>query len=207
MKKKIATLLVLVLTLFVGVFSFAACDGEEKIDDFEKYDMAKFIEEYTFTRVQIERLINGSYYNYSNQMLAGEQLSSWDYLMSYSDNSENTYNGIFLALQDDLKKIGRTITLDKNSIDFSGSIGKVSSRMISHQSIGKIGVEIDSAELSTHSFPFDAEEEIIVKWFGDRPSSQPVYNRVETVYTVIESLPTEIDERIYKFLIVHSKEK
>lgn len=204
--KKITTLLILLVTLFAGVFSLTACDGEE-IDEFEKYDMAKFIEEYTFTRVQIRRLVNGSYSDYLDQGLVEDKVSDWDFMMSYCDDPDNIRNGIYLALQDDLKKIGRTITLFKDDIYFSGSIGKVSSSMISHQSIGSIGVLLDATNISQEDFPFDAEKEITVKWFGDRPSSQPVYNRVETVYTVIESLPTEIDGTTYKFLIVHSKAK
>lgn len=52
MKKKIATLLVLVLTLFVGVCSFAAC-GEEDQDDFEKYNMENYLAEYNFIKITI----------------------------------------------------------------------------------------------------------------------------------------------------------
>lgn len=204
MKKKFAILLVLVLALSACAFSLAACDEEEQMDEFERYNMAKYLETYTYKRVQVEQKLNGTFRNFSRQWLIEDKVSDWNFMMSYSDTPANMFNEIYLMLQDCLKKIGRTITIERERTIFSGTIGEFPSVMVSHQTIDHMGLKLDLTEAGEVDIPFDVKDEITVEWHGKKVSNQPVYNMDEGVHTVIYTNPVEIEGEIYRFCIVHS---
>ena len=204
MKKKFALLLVSVLIVSACVFSLAACDEEEQVDEFERYKMAQYLETYTYKRVQVEQKLNGTFRNSPDQYLISDQINDWNFMMSYSDTPANMFNEIYLVLQDCLEKIGRTITIERERTIFSGSMGEFSSEMISHQTIGHMGLKLDTTAVVATDIPFDAEEEIMVEWYGRKISDQPVYDHDEAVCTIIYTDPVEIDGEIYRFCIVHS---
>ena len=203
MKKKFALLLVSVLIISACAFSLAACD-KEPVDEFEQYNMAKYLTTYTYKRVQVEQKINGRFQDCSDQHFISEQINDWDFMMSYTDTPDRICNQIYLALQDCLEKIGRTITIERERTIFSGSIGEFPSEMISHQTIGHMGLKLDTTAQVATDIPFDAEEEIMVEWYGRKISDQPVYDHDEAVCTIIYTDPVEIDAEIYRFCIVHS---
>ena len=102
--------------------------------------MAKYLTTYTYKRVQVEQKINGRFQDCSDQHFISEQINDWDFMMSYTDTPDRICNQIYLALQDCLEKIGRTITIERERMIFSGSIGEFPSEMISHQTIGHMGL-------------------------------------------------------------------
>ena len=204
MKKKFVILLVLVLVLSVCAFSLAACDEEEQVDEFERYNMAKYLETYTYKRVQVEQKLNGTFSNFSRQWLIEDKVSDWNFIMSYSDTPANMFNEIYLVLQDCLEKIGRTITVERERTIFSGSMGEFPSVMVSHQAIDHMGLKLDLTEAGEVDIPFDADDEITVEWYAKEINDQPVYSHDEMVCTVIYTNPVEIEGEIYRFCIVHS---
>lgn len=203
MKKKFALLLVSVLIISACVFSLVACD-KEPVDEFEQYNMAKYLTTYTYKRVQVEQKLNGTFRNFLDQYLISDQINDWNFMMSYSDTPANMFNEIYLVLQNCLEKIGRKITIERERTIFSGSMGEFSSEMISHQTIGHMGLKLDLTEAGEVDIPFDADDEITVEWYGRKISDQPVYDHDEAVCTIIYTDPVEIDGEIYRFCIVHS---
>ena len=204
MKKKFAILLVLVLALSACAFSLAACDEEEQVDEFERYNMAKYLETYTYKRVQVEQKLNGTFRNFPDQYFISDQINDWNFMMSYSDTPANMFNEIYLVLQDCLKKIGRTITIERERTIFSGTIGEFPSAMISHQTIDHMELKLDLTEAGEVDIPFDVKDEITVEWYAKEINDQPVYSHDEMVCTVIYTNPVEIEGEIYRFCIVHS---
>ena len=140
MMKKIAIMLVLILTVTVCVFSLAGCDEEEndpeqkEFSNFELYHGERYLKEYTYFYTRLYKY-DEKYETYRrvytnwDAVYPGnpDDLKGYDYLLYYrdgkSDNEE--WNAIFLKGKEYIKAMGETITISMTDMTFDGTLGAI----------------------------------------------------------------------------------
>lgn len=206
MKKKFAILLVLVLALSVCAFSLAACDEEP--DDFEKYELYKYLTDYQFVSITAYEKDGETYKDYSrcNTFLQEKGFkTSYDNIVGYRDGDYGgTYNEMLLKARAVLLQLGETITVRRNETEFSGTLGKTASELIITKKMvayAYVAIKWEFDEDAIDTLLFDYEEEVeIHDLIGSDPSS---YFNVWVDVTVDEPNPTETTTE-FKILIRYS---
>ena len=159
MMKKIAIMLVLILTVTVCVFSLAGCDEEEndpeqkEFTKFELYHGDRYLKEYTYSYIQLY-VYDEEYETYrgvttwwdeGSNHASTDDLRGYDYLLNYRngkyDNEE--WNAIFLKGKEYIKAIGETVTINMNDITVDGTLGTVPSYFRDTMSTGHVEFRFD----------------------------------------------------------------
>ena len=206
MKKKFAILLVLVLTLSACVFSLAACDEEP--DDFEKYELYKYLTDYQFVSITVYEKDGETYkesWDYNSYLQEDGFKTSYDNIVGYRDGDYGgTYNEMLLKARAVLLQLGETITVRRNETEFSGTLGKTASELIITKKMAAfayVAIKWEFDEDTIDTLLFDYEEEVdIHDLIGSDPSS---YFKVWVDVTVDEPNPTETTNE-FKILIRYS---
>ena len=166
MKKKFALLLVSVLIISACVFSLAACDKEP--DDFEKYELYRYLTDYRFVSITVYEKDGETYKNsgdYNASLQSHGYKSSYDNIVDYrdGDNGDGIYNEMLLQARDALLQLGEIITIRRSETEFSGTLGKtVSELVITRKMVAYADVAIKWLfdEETMRTLLFDYEEEI-----------------------------------------------
>lgn len=166
MKKKFALLLVSVLIVSACVFSLAACDKEP--DDFEKYELYRYLTDYRFVSITVYEKDGETYKNsgdYNASLQSHGYKVSYDNIVDYrdGDNGYGIYNEMLLQARDALLQLGEIITVRRNETEFSGTLGKtVSELVITKEMVAYADVAIKWLfdEETMRTLLFDYEEEI-----------------------------------------------
>ena len=166
MKKKFALLLVSVLIISACVFSLAACDKEP--DDFEKYELYRYLTDYQFVSIAVYEKDGETYKNsgdYNASLQSHGYKSSYDNIVDYrdGDNGDGIYNEMLLQARDALLQLGEIITIKRSETEFSGTLGKtVSELVITKEMVAYADVAIKWLfdEETMETLLFDYEEEI-----------------------------------------------
>lgn len=206
MKRKFAILLVLVLALSACAFSLAACDKEP--DDFEKYELYKYLTDYQFISITAYEKDGETYKEYSrcNTFLQEKGFkTSYDNIVGYRDGDYGgTYNEMLLKARAALLQLGETITVRRNETEFSGTLGKTASELIITKKMAAfayVAIKWEFDEDTIDTLLFDYEEEVdIHDLIGFDPLS---YFNVWVDVTVDEPNPTETTNE-FKILIRYS---
>ena len=201
MKKKTVAILVLVLVAAASVFSLAACNEEEEpIDEFMQWEMWRYMQPYDYLRTAVYKYRSGGYDSFDLPDMQ-ENMANLEYVLSYESNEESIYNNLYLTLQSALQKLGKTVTLSRDAVEFSGSLGKVPSELVSYQSIWDLGIQLHPDERVEEMMPF-VEEELRAE-YNIRPpySSSGAIERVSVYFTCDE---IECSGEIYRLVLVYS---
>lgn len=206
MKRKFAILLVLVLVLSVCAFSLAACDKEP--DDFEKYELYKYLTDYQFVSITVYEKDGETYKdsgNYNSYLQEDGFKTSYDNIVGYRDGDYGgIYNEMLLKARAALLQLGETITVRRNETEFSGTLGKTASELIITKKMAAfayVAIKWEFDEDTIDTLLFDYEEEVdIHDLIGSDPSS---YFKVWVDVTVDEPNPTETTNE-FKILIRYS---
>lgn len=166
MKKKFALLLVSVLVISACVFSLVACDKEP--DDFEKYELYRYLTDYRFVSITVYEKDGETYKNsgdYNASLQSHGYKSSYDNIVDYrdGDNGDGIYNEMLLQARDALLQLGEIITIRRSETEFSGTLGKtVSELVITRKMVAYADVAIKWLfdEETMRTLLFDYEEEI-----------------------------------------------
>lgn len=166
MKKKFALLLVSVLIISACVFSLVACDKEP--DDFEKYELYRYLTDYRFVSITVYEKDGETYKNsgdYNASLQSHGYKSSYDNIVDYrdGDNGDGIYNEMLLQARDALLQLGEIITIRRSETEFSGTLGKtVSELVITRKMVAYADVAIKWLfdEETMRTLLFDYEEEI-----------------------------------------------
>ena len=166
MKKKFALLLVLLFIISACVFSLAACDKEP--DDFEKYELYRYLTDYRFVSITDYEKDGETYKNsgdYNASLQSHGYKSSYDNIVDYrdGDNGDGIYNEMLLQARDALLQLGEIITIRRSETEFSGTLGKtVSELVITRKMVAYADVAIKWLfdEETMRTLLFDYEEEI-----------------------------------------------
>lgn len=166
MKKKFALLLVSVLIISACVFSLVACDKEP--DDFEKYELYRYLTDYRFVSITVYEKDGETYKNsgdYNASLQSHGYKVSYDNIVDYrdGDNGYGIYNEMLLQARDALLQLGEIITARRNETEFSGTLGKtVSEMVITKEMVAYADVAIKWLfdEETMRTLLFDYEEEI-----------------------------------------------
>ena len=131
MKKKFAILLVLVLTLSVCAFSLAACDEEEQVDLFEKYNGQSYLGIYNYGSTDVEVWDDeyGRYYRYTRQLSFDEFADDGNFVLNYEGGDGKPFNELLLLTQSLLKQTGLQINVERYLTTFSGTLGSIASEL------------------------------------------------------------------------------
>ena len=141
MMKKIAIMLVLILTVTVCVFSLAGCDEEEndpeqkEFSKFELYHGERYLKEYTYDYTQLYEY-DEKYEKYRRvdtnwddvYTVNTDDLRGYDYLRYYKDGQyykSDAWNAIFLKGKEYIRAIGETITISMTDMTFDGTLGVI----------------------------------------------------------------------------------
>lgn len=206
MKRKFAILLVLVLVLSVCAFSLAACDKEP--DDFEKYELYKYLTDYQFVSITAYEKDGETYkesWDYNSYLQEDGFKTSYDNIVGYRDGDYGgIYNEMLLKARAALLQLGETITVRRNETEFSGTLGKTASELIITKKMAAfayVAIKWEFDEDTIDTLLFDYEEEVdIHDLIGSDPSS---YFKVWVDVTVGEPNPTETTNE-FKILIRYS---
>lgn len=206
MKRKFAILLVLVLVLSVCAFSLAACDKEP--DDFEKYELYKYLTDYQFVSITVYEKDGETYKdsgNYNSYLQEDGFKTSYDNIVGYRDGDYGgIYNEMLLKARAVLLQLGETITVRRNETEFSGTLGKTASELIITKKMvayAYVAIKWEFDKDAIDTLLFDYEEEVeIHDLIGSDPSS---YFNVWVDVTVDEPNPTETTNE-FKILIRYS---
>ena len=122
MKKKFALLLVSVLIISACVFSLAACDKEP--DDFEKYELYRYLTDYRFVSITVYEKDGETYKNsgdYNASLQSHGYKSSYDNIVDYrdGDNGDGIYNEMLLQARDALLQLGEIITIRRSETEWN----------------------------------------------------------------------------------------
>ena len=159
MKKKFALLLVSVLIVSACVFSLAACgnaDKTEEISDFERFNGWRFLTEYTYSYTSLfewdeeyetwRGLV--TWWDDESMTASVDDLRGYDYLINYDDGDfpNKMWNAIFLQGKSWMKSFGETITLSREAIEFSGTLGSIPIKSMEFTGFMNSDIELSPSE-------------------------------------------------------------
>ena len=202
MKKKFALLLVSVLIISACVFSLVACDNADKteeISDFERFNGWRYLTEYTYSYTSLfewdeeYEKWDAMYIRWDDES-GTDDLRGYDYLINYNDGDfpNEKWNALFLQGKSWMKSFGETVTLSREELGFSGTLGSMPIK--SMEFIGFMNVDIElspseeqMAEADLYYYSFEA------KYFAGTSHEQvpPV------VQLVFVTRSVEIDGQLY----------
>ena len=175
MKRKFAILLVLVLALSACSFSLAACDEEGKtneISDFERFNGWRYLTEYTYSYTSLFEWDEEhekwdamyTWWDEDSMYESTDDLKGYDYLINYNDGDfpNEKWNALFLQGKSWMKSFGETLTLSREELEFSGTLGSMPIK--SMEFIGFMNADIElspseeqMAEADLHYYSFETK--------------------------------------------------
>lgn len=156
MKRKFALLLVSVLIVSACVFSLAACDNADKteeISDFERFNGWRYLTEYTYSYTSLfewdeeYEKWDAMYIRWDDES-GTDDLRGYDYLINYNDGDfpNEKWNALFLQGKSWMKSFGETITLSREAIEFSGTLGSIPIKSMEFTGFMNSDIELSPSE-------------------------------------------------------------
>lgn len=200
MKKKFAVLLVPVFALFACTFSLAACDEKtDEISDFERFNGWRYLTEYTYHYTSLfewdeeNEKWDAMYIKWDDES-GTDDLRGYDYLINYNagDFPNEKWNALFLQGKSWMKSFGETITLSREKLEFSGTLGSMPIKSMEFIGFMNTDIELSPSEEQM------AEADLYYYSFGTKYFAGTSHKQVPPIVQLIfVTKDIEIDGQLY----------